>query len=157
MGTKAVVMTGARAILYVNNIAVGMFDSCNYSKSIGVEEVYTLGKYSAQEITPTSASTVSLNCSGFRIIDTDGSKKTAITSNPKFPKLQDLLNLENFTIHIVDRQSAKTILKIKECTATSHSGSLQSRANSRFQINYVGISEEDESSEQSEIGATSLV
>jgi hypothetical protein len=97
---KAKVMVGSRAKVYVDDILVGIFDSCNYAVNVGAEAVHTLGKFAPQEIVPTSYEAVAAQCSGFRLIGNGGHVL------PKVPKLQDLLNLESVTLAMVDRQPA---------------------------------------------------
>lgn len=149
---RAKTMTGARAIVYVAEVAVGFFDSCDYSTSIGTEPVFILGRFSAAEIVPTSYEIVTLNCSGFRIIGNGGHVL------PLMPKLDDLLNLNSITITVVDRQdaTAKPILVVHDCIATSYGTGYSAKSTSKIRISYQGVRAHDESGEQNEVGATSL-
>lgn len=150
---KAKVFTGARAKVYVDNVLVGMFDSCSYSVNIGNEAIHTLGKYSAQEITQTSYEAVTVNCSGFRLIGNGGHVL------PKVPKLQDLLQLECVTLSMVDRQAdanAEPIMTVVNCLPVSYSTGANAKATSRIQITYVGTHVSDESGAQDEGGAVNL-
>lgn len=143
-------LTGARAAIFVNETLVGLFDSCSYGSNLGTEDIFTLGKFGAQEIVPTSYEVVSLNCSGFRIVN------QGAHILPKFPKLEDLLNLEAIRINIVDRQTGANIMTVTGCVPTSYSGGFQAKATSRIQITYRGLKLTDESGDQNEIGATEL-
>lgn len=144
------VMVGARAKVYVDNVLVGIFESCNYNTNIGVEAIHLLGRYSPDEITPTSYEAVTLSCSGFRVV------RSGVHILPKFPKLQDLLNLEAVTIAVVDRQSRETILTAIGCVGTSMNGNHNARATSRVTVNYTGLRLSDESGAQDEGDAVSL-
>lgn len=144
------VLTGARAKVYVNNQLVGIFESANYSMNIGTEAIHLLGRYSPDEITPTSYEAVTINCSGFRVIDQGPHVLPAV------PKLQDLLNLEAVTLSIVDRQSGKNIMTAIGCVPNSYNGGHNARATSRVTINYIGLRISDESGDQDEGGAVSL-
>lgn len=144
------VMVGARAKVYVDNVLVGIFESCNYNTNIGVEAIHLLGRYSPDEITPTSYEAVTLSCSGFRVV------KSGAHVLPKMPKLQDLLNLEAVTITVVDRQTKETILTAIGCIGTSQSGNHNARATSRVTVNYTGLRLSDESGAQDEGDAVSL-
>lgn len=144
------VMTGSRAKLYVNNQLVGIFESCSYNVNIGVEPIFILGKYSPDEITPTSYEAVTLSCGAFRIV---GSGPHTL---PAVPKLQDLLALEAVTLAIVDRQTGQTILTAIGCVANSYSGNHNSKATSRITVNYTGLRISDESGAQDEGDATTL-
>jgi len=149
---KAKVMTGARAIVKVDNVIVGLFDSCSYAVNIGAEAIHILGRYSPAEITQTSYEAVTVNCSGFRIIGNGGHLL------PKVPKLQDLLNLENVTLTMVDRQSkdGESIMDVKNCIPISYSTGANAKATSRIQVTYMGTHAADEAGAQDEGGAVNL-
>lgn len=144
------VMTGARAKIYVDNVLVGIFESCNYNTNIGVEAIHLLGRYSPDEITPTSYEAVTLSCSGFRVVN------SGVHVLPKFPKLQDILNLEAVTIAVVDRQTRQTVLTAIGCVGTSMNGNYNARATSRVTVSYTGLRLSDESGAQDEGDAVSL-
>ena len=142
---------GAMAAVMIDNVVVGIFDSCSWSKNFGAEPVFILGRHSPAEIAVTSQEAISVNCSGFRIIG------NGVHILPKVPKLQDLVNLENITIGIRDRNTGKLIYNVTGCKVVATSGGLQSKAVSRCQISYLGIADEDESGAQGEgAGAASL-
>jgi len=148
------VMTGARAKVFVDDVLVGIFDSCSYSVNIGAEPIHTLGKFGPQEITPTSYEAVTVNCSGFRVIG-NGAHKL-----PKMPKLEDLLNLESVKIDVVDRRSESgdlPIMSVQNCIPVSYSTSYQAKASSRIQITYMGEKASDESGSQAEQDTPSLI
>lgn len=145
-------MTGARAKVYVDNVLVGIFDSCSYAVNVGAEAIHTLGRYSPQEIAQTSYEAVTVNCSGFRIIGNGGHVL------PKMPKLQDLLNLDTVTLAVIDRQSTDNtpILTVQNCIPISYSTGYNAKATSRVQISYLGTHASDESGDQDEGGAVTL-
>lgn len=149
---KAKVMVGARARIYVDNVLVGLFDSCDYSVSVGAEPIHILGKYGPTEITPTSYEAVSVNCSGFRIVGNGGHVL------PKMPKLQDLLNLESVTLSISDRQdpAGAPIMVVENCIPVSYSTGYSAKATSRIRVSYLGTKASDESGTQNEAGSTDL-
>lgn len=144
------VMVGARAKVYVDNALVGIYETCTYNMNIGTEPIHLLGRYSPDEITPTSYEAVTINCSGFRVV---GQGPHVL---PKVPKLQDLLTLEAVTIAVVDRQTGKTILTAIGCIPNSFNGNHNARATSRVTVNYTGLRLSDESGDQDENGAVSL-
>ena len=147
-------MTGPRAVVRVDGEIVGIFDSCSYSVTVGVEPIHILGRFSSSEIAVTSYEAVTVQCSGFRVIE------NGVHQLPKFPKVQDLLNFESVQIDIVDRAGAsdggEPILVVKNCVPQSHNGGYQAKATSRIQITYLGILAEDESGSQAEGGAVDL-
>jgi hypothetical protein len=145
------VMVGARAKVYVNNQLVGIYETCTYNMNIGTEPIHLLGRYSPDEITPTSYEAISISCSGFRVV---GQGPHVL---PAVPKLQDLLGLEGVTLTVVDRQTSQAILTAIGCIANSYNGNHNARATSRITINYTGLRLSDESGAQDEgAGAVNL-
>lgn len=145
------VVTGARAKVYIDNVLVGIFESCTVSNSTGVEAIHLLGRYTPDEIAITSKEAVNVSCSGFRIV---GQGKHVL---PKVPKIQDLLGFEPFTMTIVDRQTGETMETILGVVPTTDNTNYNAKATSRVNINYIGIRASDESGAQDEgTGAVSL-
>lgn len=144
-------MTGARAKVKVDGKVVGVFDSCQYGANVGNEPVHILGRYSADEIAITSYEAIQVSCSGFRVID------NGVHTLPKAPKLQDLLNFQRVQLEIVDRQTKKTIMIVKECVPTSWGEGQNAKGTTKFNITYVGTVLSDEKGNQVESkGAASL-
>jgi len=147
------VFTGARAKVYVDNVLVGLFDSCSYSVNIGTEAIHLLGRYSPDEITVTSYEAVTVNCSGFRLIGNGGHVL------PKVPKLQDLLNLEYVTLSMTDRKAAASsepIMTVVGCVPVSYATGANAKATSRIQVTYIGTRAADEDGAQDEGDAVTL-
>lgn len=143
-------LTGPRAVVSVDNVIVGLFESCTYGANIGTEPIHILGKFAPDEIAPTSYEAITINCSGFRIVD------QGAHILPKFPRLQDLLNLGPVSISIRDRQTGKLIMQAIGCVPNSYNTGVNARATSRVSISYVGVKLTDESGDQEESGATTL-
>lgn len=146
-------MTGARAVVSVDNVIVGIFDSCTYAVNIGAEPIHILGRFSPSEIVETSYEAVTVNCSGFRVIGNGGHIL------PKVPRLQDLLGLENVTLSVSDRQGDagdSPILTVHNCVPVNYSTGYNAKATSRIQVTYLGTHAADESGAQDEGGAVNL-
>jgi hypothetical protein len=143
-------ITGARALVYVNNKLVGIFESCTVANTTSTEAIHLLGRYTPAEIAITAKEAVNVTCSGFRVA---GNGKTVL---PAMPKVQDLLNFEPFTIAVVDRQSAGPnpvpLETIIGCVPTSDNTNYNAKATSRVNISYIGIISSDEAGAQSESG-----
>lgn len=143
-------ITGARALVYVNNKLVGTFESCTVSNTTSTEAIHLLGRYTPAEIAITAREAVNITCAGFRVA------KNGKTLLPAVPKVQDLLNFEPFTITVVDRQSpanAPVVLEtIIGCVPTTDNTNYNAKATSRVNISYMGIISSDESGTQSESG-----
>lgn len=149
------VFTGSRAKVYVDNVLVGIFDSCNYAVNHGAEPIHVLGRFSPAEIAVTSYEAVTVNCSGFRLIGNGG------YILPKVPKLQDLLQLEGITLTMVDRDinsgaDGKPTMVVQNCVPVNYSTGANAKATSRIQITYIGTHAYDESGAQDEGDAVNL-
>jgi hypothetical protein len=149
----AKVLTGGRAELSIDGVVVGIFESCTYGANVGVEPIFILGSFGPKEITPTSYEAISVNCSGFRVVNSGAHVL------PKFPKLQDLLNLGAITISIRDRQAGANsdpIMVVTGCVPVSYNTGVNAKATSRLQVSYIGLKLADESGDQSEQNPTDL-
>lgn len=143
-------LTGNRAKIYVNGNLVGIFDSCNYSTSLGTEGIFILGATAAREIAITSQELVSLNCSGFRVVG------NGVHILPAYPKLGDLLNFQGVTITVVDRATGAQILTALACVPNNTSENYNAKAVSKVNISYTGIRAYDESGDSDESDAADL-
>jgi len=131
-------LTGARCQLYVPNnvgtlVLAGVYETVSKNVSLGTEGIWTLGQYSAHEVAITSYELVSLNCSGFRVLD------FGVTQMGNFPTLADLLNYNSVVLKVVDRQSGKTILVVTGCVPNANTENTNVKATSKISISYVGI------------------
>ncbi|HLD91714.1 MAG TPA: hypothetical protein VI911_12005 [Patescibacteria group bacterium] len=147
------VLVGPSAVIKVDNVTVGLFDSCNWAVNHGAEAIHILGRFSPAEIALTSYEAITVNCSGFRIVGNGGHIL------PKVPKLQDLLNLEGVTISIVDRQHPeKPIMTVIGCVPVNYATGVNAKATSRIQVTYLGLKHFDESSDSQDesAGASNL-
>jgi hypothetical protein len=139
-------MSGGRGKCYVNGVLVGIFESCNTSRSYGTEAIHTLGKFGPQEVVYTSAEQINVSCSGFRVIDAG----VHTLKGGSVPTVGQLLTFEPFVISIVDRQSGKTVRVVEGCVPTQDNDNFNAKATSKVTINYVGTVTYDESGPQNE-------
>src|SRR5665213_2297725 len=131
-------LTGARVQLYVPNnvgtlVLAGIYETVSKNVSLGTEGIWTLGQYGAHEIAITSYELVSLNCSGFRVLD------HGVTMIGNFPTLADLLNYNSVVLKVVDRQSGKTIMVVTGAVPNADTENHNVKATSKVSISYVGL------------------
>lgn len=138
--TTAKVFTGARAVVSVDGQDIGVFDSCSYGSNIGVEPIHILGSFVTQEITPTTYGEISVECSGFRVLN------NGPHTLPKFPRLQDLLNLGSVTLSIRDRQSGTKMMEVIGAVPVAYRSGVNARSTSKISITYMGRILSDEGS-----------
>ncbi len=151
------VITGGRSVVSIDKgngpVVIGIFDSCTINESITSEDIHLLGRYSADEITLTSYNSVTVQCSGFRVYGF-GAKMLGA-----FPTLNSLLGLGPVTLTVADRENptGNPMATVIGCLPDTNSNSFQSRATSKINITYKGLSLVDESSPgDAESGAVSL-
>ena len=137
------VITGGRAVVSIDGTVIGIFDSVSVSESLGVEDVHTLGADGPREIAVTSQNSVKVQCSGFRVYG------AGVRALGKYPTLNSLLNLGPVVLTIADReQDAKSapMATIAGCIPDSSSNNYQSRATSKINITYTGMTVTEEGS-----------
>ncbi len=148
-------MSGARAKLGVFDPStgktryVGIFSNVSYGLSYQAEPVYILGKYAAAEIDYTSQDTVSITCSGWRVIEHGPHVEAAL------PRLQDLLTSEYIELAISDRQREAQgkdgrIAKFRQVRPVGYSTQISARGLEEITVNFVAIGVDDESTTNSE-------
>jgi hypothetical protein len=137
-------MSGARAQLIISDgkesRVVGIFNNVSYGLTYGAQDVYTLGRFSANEIVYTSQETIHITASGFRVID-HGPHVSA-----KLPTLLDLIEQPELEIWLNDRQTDKTIARIHHVKALSFSTSISAKNLEEITVTFMGLVFEDESS-----------
>jgi hypothetical protein len=152
------VITGGRSVVSIAGpdgkpTVIGIFDSCSISESISSEDIHILGRFSPDEITLVSYNAVNVQCSGFRVYG------FGVKFLGQFPTLNQLLNLGPVTITVADRGTNTGIpmATVIGCLPDTNSNNFQSRATSKINITYKGLSVSDESSVgDGEAGATSI-
>lgn len=135
---RAKILTGARAKVLINGQLVGLFSQCTWSIRQGKDPAFILGRYNPAEITPTTQEAVQLSLSGYRVVDAGPYKVANATL------LKNLLNEEDFSIAILDRQTNKTIFTAVGCRVQGWSSGVAARGVSDIRIDVTGIRGEDE-------------
>jgi hypothetical protein len=154
---KALTFHGARAKLaFFDTVAgefkvVGLFSSCSGGVTYDVQPIYILGRHSPAETVYTGQEAVAFTASGFRVVD-NGPYVAG-----KVPKLQDLLQHEDLSVAILDRDTGKTIMQVFNCRPTGFQFAVSARAVTEITVNFIGLMVQDESGDQAEgAGGTSL-
>lgn len=151
MAAKTIV--GGRTLVTVDGVTVGIFDSCTINEALTLEDIHILGKYGPDEIVVTAYNAVTVNCSGFRVY------KNGVKVLPKFPKVQDLLNLGTVTLTVQDRQNPNgaPIATVIGAVPETNNENFNARTTSKVNMTYRGTLLTDESSQgDGETGAVSL-
>ncbi len=151
MGSPQIILTGARAQLVVNGKIVGLFTSCSYNVTYDASPAFILGRFSAAEITYTAQDVISVDATGFRVIDAGAHIVASV------PKLQGLLNAEDISLSLFDRKTGKNFLTVVGVRPMGYSSSVSARGVVEISARFMGLRAEDESGSQNESsGASSL-
>jgi hypothetical protein len=152
MGAKQQILHGARAQLIVNGRIVGVFTSCQWGVNYDAQPSYILGRYSPAEITYTGQEPISVNATGFRVVENGAYIAAGL------PKLQDLMTHEDIALAIFDRQTGKQIFTVVGVRPVGYNSGTAARSISDFSVSYLGLRSEDESGAQGEAaGASDLL
>jgi hypothetical protein len=135
---KAKVLTGARAKVMIAGEVVGLFSQCTWSIRQGKDPAFILGRYSPAEIIPTTQEPVSISLSGYRVVEAGPYAVANATL------LKGLLQEEDFTITVIDRQTGKNIFSAVGCRVQGWSSGVAARGVSDIRIDVIGMKGEDE-------------
>lgn len=160
MGIKAATMAGARAKLFISGKLVGVFSSVSYGVTYGVTPIYVLGRYNAAELVYTDMDVVTVTCTGFYAvgfgphqIGGDGVNAAALNS---VPKLQDLLQHEDISMSITDRQTGSQIMLVTGVRPVSFDTSTSSRGVQDLTVRFQGTLHQDEAGPQDDPAAVNF-
>lgn len=143
------IFNGARGQLIINGRIVGLFTQISYGVSYDAIPAHILGRYSPAEITYAGQEAISINASGYRVIDA-GPHTVA-----EVPKLQDLLTHEDISIALYDRKTGKQIMTVVGVRPTGYGTGVAARSISDFSASFLGLRIEDESGTQGESSGAS--
>lgn len=149
-------MHGARAFVSVNGKTVGIFSSFSYGLQYDTQDVFTLGRFSAQEIVYTAQETVNCTASGFRIVGAGPHS----TTGAQVPHLQELLSHEYISISVFDRQAPAGSLPIATITdvrPTGYSTTINARQLEEVSVSFKGILVSDESGQNAESAQSTVL
>lgn len=141
MGVKSKTMHGSRAQLFIGEKLVGIFNNVSYGVQLDANPIFVLGRFSAAEIALTGMETINVSASGFRVVDNGPSVAAA------FPKLQDLLNHEDITLALFDRQTNKAVMTVVGVRPTSWNTSVGAKGVMDLSATFMGLRLSDESDE----------
>lgn len=149
----AKVVHGARAQLIVGDInnsdarVVGVFNNVSLGLNYDVAPIYTLGNYAPQELVYTAQEAVNVEAAGFRVVD------HGAQVDGKVPRLQDLINHEYISLAIQDRQTGRTLYKIRDVRPVGYNTSMAARDVESMTIRFTGrLIDEDNVSNDDTVG-----
>lgn len=149
----AKIMTGPRAILIVNGVPSGIFNSVSYGVDYNVNPAYILGRYSPAELTYVGQEAIQVTATGWRVIDSG-----PYTNSAAVPRLQDLLTHNDISLAIMDRLNPnKVALTVVGVRPVGYSTQITQKSQQEITVRFMGLRAYDENGSQDETaGATSL-
>lgn len=148
MASASKVMTGARAIVRINQQIVAAFANCSWAVRQPKEAIFILGAYAPVELTPTSQEAISMTLTGFRVINASNDGGSPYSTVNQMEKLQNLLNDHDFQVSITDRQSGKVLANVTGCKIVSQSSGAAARGITDLRLEVMGLLYQDESGDQ---------
>lgn len=138
MGVKAKTMHGSRAQVMIDGRIVGIFNNVSYGVRYDANPIHLLGRFSAAEIVLSGMEPITVTASGFRVVDNGPYEVASV------PRLQDLLNHEDITLAIFDRQTGKQIMTVVGVRPTGYNTSVAARGLMDLTVEFMGLSLSDE-------------
>ena len=116
-GIPSSVMTGPRAIVKLNGATIGSFSQISFGQSYDSTPTFVLGRFSPVEIVISGADPVSISATGWRTVQTPGNGAGYLgpygqNSPIDMFKLQNLLEADGSTLHILDRRNGSSDLRL---------------------------------------------
>lgn len=152
---KSKVLHGARAVLWVANTPVGLFNNVSYGVTYDVSPVYILGRASAAELAYVGMEVIEISASGFRILGVGPyAVMDKATGAALVPKLQDILNYQDLTVSLHDRLETDpdkgNIMTVTNVKPRGFSTSVGARGLQEMTVTLVGLLLSDESGSNAE-------
>lgn len=149
---------GGRAKISIQNLGdnsstvIGIWTSFDYNVAYDVQAVYILGRFSAAELVTTGIEPVSIDCSGFKIVNHGFFKEGKLTP------LVGLLNQEGLELTVTDRTGKIRVAVIHGCKPTGTSMSVSAKQLATGRNSYIGLlMDEDEEFFNDEASDTSVL
>lgn len=144
---------GARAQVILNGRTVGAFTNVSYGMALDVQPAFILGRFSPAELAYTGAEPIGITAAGWRVID----HGPFTPDGGSMPRLQDLLNANDMTFALYDRQTDKLIMKVVGVRHAGFNTAVAPKTLEEMTFNFVGLRMSDESADNMEaVGASDL-
>lgn len=150
MGQQSETFHGSRAKILIDGQVIGIFNNVSYGVNYDANPIHILGSFAPKEIVLSGQDAITVQASGFRII---GKGPYNQIQGAKVPKLQDLLNHEDISIAIIDRQSGEQIMSVVGARPSGFNSTLNARGVTEIQVTFVGTVLSDEEGDQQDAGS----
>lgn len=141
---QSTTITGARCLLKINGEVQGMFTDVSWGQSYSEQELFVLGKFSAQDIVYTASNTVDVSATGYRAYNKGAFIVAAL------PKIQDLATHQTITLEIEFAGNDKGIIQVFGVRPLGYSSRVSARGVVEMSINFKGLRASDESTPQND-------
>lgn len=150
MGNKAETFHGSRAKILIDGKVIGIFNTVSYGVNYDANPIHILGSFAPKEIVLTGQDAITVQASGFRIIGKGPYNKV---DGAKVPQLQDLLNHEDISLAIIDRQTGAQIMSVVGVRPSGFNTTINARGVTEIQVTFMGTVLSDEEGDQAEGGS----
>lgn len=138
--TRPQLFSGARGVLYINNVAHAFVTDVSVQISANVRPVHTFGAATARSVEPLSTGvSVSLG----RVYPVNAADGTAIDTSDIAvgiePVISQMLLAEDIMVELRDRITGATVAKINHCRFAGRSLSVAAQQIAQERIQLVGI------------------
>ena len=124
---------GARAIIWIKDKPVGLFTQCSWGLSYGAVPNHILGASAPVEITYTHQDAISIDMTGFHILE------KFVYAKAGMPTLRELLIKEDISVTIVDRQTGKEVMSVTGVKPFRWGTATNARDISTFTVSMLGL------------------
>ena len=140
------IVHGSRATLIINGKVVGLFTQVSWGVQREITPAYILGRTTPAELTRISQNAISVQASGFRIMN------AGVFQVAGMPKLQDLFTADAIaSLEVYDRISTQPIAVFTNVEVEGFSTSVAARSVSEFTVSFLAqMYAGDESGSQEE-------
>lgn len=137
------VVSGARVLVFVDGVQVGLFSSGSYNVVDDVGAVFILGRYSPAELDYLAQEPVAGTLTGWRVVN-NGPHIVGL------PALQNLLTAPYTSLSFFDRLTGALLGKVQGVRMTGKGTGHTARQLSEITIPFQGLTDGDESVTNSE-------
>jgi len=133
------ILSGARAILKINNKIVAFATNVGYRIAIPHAPVNVLGRYSAARQEPLGID-VTINCGVLRFTGEGGTGNAADAPSQAIkPTVQQIIDFDDIKIEILDRKTNETIVVVHRARLTDQGGNVGARDLLAENWTFIGI------------------
>lgn len=127
------IIHGARSIIKIQGVPVGLFTQCSWGQAYGLVPINILGAHAPVDLVYTHQDAISVDMTGFHMLENDVYVKAGM------PRLQELLTKGDITVTVEDRQTGKEIMSVTNVKPYRWGTATNARDISTFTVSMLGL------------------